>query len=677
MNHAGNIKGLLPHAWYPFLGRFPSLTPIQREAIPVILKGHNALLIAPTAGGKTESFAAPIAEMIKGDGKALCLSAWIVSPTRALVNDLFRRLKPPLEKMGLRVGRRTGEHREISGTKPPHLVVTTPESLDSILTRNPTLLKQARFIVLDEVHILDKTPRGDQLTCLVSRVTHIAKNIQVMASSATIDDPAQLALRYLGPAHTMVKAPGTRPIEADFVRGGAGELAKALNAVCTGFSGTRKILAFVKRRADAETFCRVFKHRAPFGDAVFLHHGSLSRSQREMVEKRMLTGTSGLCFTTSTLEVGIDIGDIDLIVLMHPPSDVSSLLQRMGRGNRRTGTTRVLCWCQKPGEVFMYQHLLECAKAGRLLSGPYQFIPSVLAQQCLSLLMQSPSRWISAKVLNSRMPPWLGNTPWPGRLSELMDHLAEKEWLRIQQNRYIMGDRLEDAFLRGQIHSNIADEAQEVQVVDQDTRRVLGSLPKSATETGHLMLSGRNLEISGTAGPDQLLVRDSQTKAGLSIHGTRGPVVEAALAQDFARFLNVSSGTVPLLHLRDGLWGLFHFMGSLWGVLLSLMMAQLKGIDIATVNGYFMLISQPVDRLPQNLRHSEIRKIILRHRRKLRYRIEEGGWASQIPGAFRDAHLLACVDVDGFTTTVQKMTVDEKVPPEQRDRLVELVKAMF
>ena len=674
MNHfqdANTLKGLLPHAWYPFLGRFRAPTPIQTAAIPVILKGHNVLIMAPTAGGKTESFAAPMAERIQGNGSPP-LSAWIISPTRALVNDLFRRLKPPLEKMGLRIGRRTGDHREISGLRPPHMVVTTPESLDSILTRSTKLLKGVRFMALDEVHMLDKTARGDQLACLVSRVARISSPLQLMASSATIEDPEGLASRYLGPTHEIVKASGNRPIEAEFVHGGAGDLAKALKAACAGPFKTRKVLAFVKRRADAEILYGVFKNRPPFGDAVFLHHGSLSRRQRETVEKRMLTGTSGLCFATSTLEVGIDIGDIDLIVLMNPPSDVSSLLQRMGRGNRRTAATRVLCRCRKPGDLFIYQHLLECAKEGRLPAGSHGFIPSVLAQQCLSLLMQSPSRWINPKVFESRMPPWLAKTPWNKRLKELMDHLAEKGWLLVQGNRYAMGDRLEEAFEKGLIHSNIGDDAQEVQVVDQDTRKLLGTLPRSAIEAGQLLLSGRHLEISSTAGPDQLLVRDSKGKSDLSIHSTRGPVMETAQARDFARFLGIPPGTIPLIPLKDGLWGLFHFTGSLWGVLLSLLMARKTGVDVPTVNGYFMRLSQPVEHLPQRISRSEINGVILRHRRKLRYRIQEGGWASRIPGAWRDTHLLSSVDVDGFMKTVQGLSVNENIETEQKEMLAEL-----
>ncbi|MBL0712089.1 MAG: DEAD/DEAH box helicase, partial [Desulfosarcina sp.] len=121
------LKRLLPRSWHAFLARFATPTPIQLSGIPAIMKGRGVLIIAPTAAGKTESYAAPMAEMIQSFEGPRRLSGWIVSPTRALVNDLARRLEAPLGAMGLKVGRRTGEHREILGSRPPHMVVTTPE----------------------------------------------------------------------------------------------------------------------------------------------------------------------------------------------------------------------------------------------------------------------------------------------------------------------------------------------------------------------------------------------------------------------------------------------------------------------------------------------------------------------------------------------------------------------
>jgi ATP-dependent Lhr-like helicase len=169
---------------------FGTPTPIQLNGIPAIMEGHPTLLIAPTASGKTEAYSALMAEVIMVGPEPRNRLGWIVSPTRDLVNDLTRRLAPPFAAMGLGVGRRTGEHREISGPQPPHIVVTTPESLDSMLARSPSLILRARFLVLDEVHMLDATPRGDQLACLVSRMRRIAPDLQVITSSATVDDPA-------------------------------------------------------------------------------------------------------------------------------------------------------------------------------------------------------------------------------------------------------------------------------------------------------------------------------------------------------------------------------------------------------------------------------------------------------------------------------------------------------
>ncbi len=651
------LKGLLPKSWHAFLARFGTPTPIQMAGIPAIMKGRGVLLISPTASGKTETYAAPMAEMIQSFDGPRHLSGWIISPTRALVNDLARRLKAPLGAMGLRVGRRTGEHREISGSNPPHLVVTTPESLDSILSRSPSLLLALRFLVLDEVHILDGTPRGDQLACLVSRVHRIAKQVQVIGSSATVEDPEGLMLRYVGSDCQMVTSPGNRPIEAHFIHNSPGTLARELRDIRSKNPEVRKILAFVQRRAHAEMLFSLFKGRPPFGDAVFLHHGSLALARREFVERRMLTGTSGLCFSTTTLEVGIDIGDIDLIMLASPPPDVSALLQRIGRGNRRNQVARVCCLTANPGETRRYEHLIESAQNGRLLGGPYCFCPSVLAQQCMSLLMQTPGRWITARAMISRMPHWLEGSPWAKRLPELLDHLVDKNWLIRSGPRYFMGDELEEAFEKGRIHSNIEDGARDIEVVDQDTRQVLGTLPQAATEEGRLLLSGRHLKVSGLAGRNRILVKDAATNTHLKTTLSRGPIICSRLARDFARFLGVAPGDVPMVILEDGSFGLFHFMGSLWGVLLALLITRRTGMKPQQINGFCMHLPEKPEALPTDVTVAEIRAIVLRHRVRLRNRIREGGWASQIPSGWRQAHLLDCMDMEGFVNRLKGMSL--------------------
>ena len=671
------LKRLLPRSWHAFLARFATPTPIQLAGIPVIMKGRGVLLIAPTAAGKTESFAAPMAEMIQSLEGRQHLSGWIVSPTRALVNDLARRLEPPLAAMGLRVGRRTGEHREIEGSRPPHMVVTTPESLDSILSRSPSLVSGIRFLVLDEVHMLDGAPRGDQLACLVSRVRHIQKMVQVIASSATIEDPEGLALRYVGQDYEIVKSQGNRPIEARFIHNGPGAVAQALRDIRARTPDVRKILCFVQRRSDAEMLFSLFKGRPPFGDAVFLHHGSLSRVRRESVERRMLTGTSGLCFATTTLEVGIDIGDIDLIVLASPPPNVSALLQRIGRGNRRIRVTRVCCLTSDPGETLRYEHMLDCAEKGRLPGGAHRFCPSVLAQQCMSLLMQTPGRWITAGALISRMPPWLKKTPWPRRMSELLDHLEDKGWLLRSGTRYTMGEELEEAFEKGRIHSNIDNGGNEIEVIDQDTRQVLGTLPRTATTGGRLKLSGRNLKVSGSAGTDRVLVKDSRKNSQLSVSSSGGPIIQSSLAEDFSKFAGLEPGSVPMLFLENGSFGLFHFLGSLWGVLLGLLITRRTGMKPRATNAFCMQLPEMIEALPKNATIEEIRTLTIRHRIRLRNRIQEGGWASRIPHQWRQAHLLECIDMEGFQKRLNGMALTERVAPTKLEALVHLADPSF
>jgi len=629
------------------------------------MEGHPTLLIAPTASGKSEAFAAPIAEMILAESeprKVSGLSGWIVSPTRALVNDLTRRLGPPFSAMGLAIGRRTGEHREISGSRPPHVVVTTPESLDSILAHSPSMVLQARFLVLDEIHMLDATPRGDQLACLVSRMRRIAPGLQIIASSATVDDPSGLAGRYLGACARIVQIPGGRPIEAEFVHKSAGALAETLRERIVEGAGARKVLVFVKRRADAERLFSVFKGRPPFGDSVFLHHGSLSKARREAVERRMLTGTAGLCFATTTLEVGIDIGDIDRIVLADPPSNVTSLLQRIGRGSRRMPVTRVCCLSAGQGQTLRYEHLIDCAGKGRLLGDSYHFCPSVLVQQCMSLLMQTPQKWITAKALASRMPAWLERTEWTAGLPELLDHLTDEGWLISGSGRYHMGEKLEEAFALGIIHTNIENRKGEIEIIDQDTRRVLGKLPRIAADSGRLLLGGRKLRVSATLSRSRVLVADTSARVELKVDSTRGPVISANLARDFARFIRVEPGEAPVLRLEDGSAALFHFLGSLWGALLAVLIQERTGEKPIGSNAFCLISADLPDRFPWDMPAEEIRTAAIRHWSKLRRKIPEGPWAKLIPPDWRHRHLIGCLDIEGFTKTLGGMVIRKMEP---------------
>jgi ATP-dependent helicase Lhr and Lhr-like helicase len=670
------LKALIPRSWHALLAGFNTPTAVQIHGIPSIMAGNPVLLIAPTAAGKTEAYTAPLAEKILSGREDL--SAWIISPTRALVNDLSRRITPRLAAIGLRTGRRTGERKEISGPKPPHMVITTPESLDSILARTPSILSRSRFMVLDEVHMLAGTPRGDQLACLISRVRMVAPDIQVIGSSATVDDPEDISRRYLGDNAEIIQIPGVRPIFAEYIEGGAAGLAGALHRLTRQPDGVRKALVFVRRRADAERLFSAFKGRRPFGGSVFLHHGSLSRQRRETVEHRMLTGTAGLCFATSTLEVGIDIGDIDLVVLAGLPPDVSSLLQRIGRGNRRSSVARVCCMVENDAERLRYEHLIEAARKGRLLQGHYTFRPSVLAQQCLSLIEQTPNKWITAGAMRSRLPGWLKQTGWPERLPELLEHLAARRWLYPSgHGRYRIGEKLEQAFERGLVHTNIDSNQQVIELVDQDTLQVIGSLPRFSANDGPVLLNGRRLRISRSLSRSKAMVADTDARAALKVPAGRGPTTSTALAQDFARFIGLNTHAVPIVPMENGGVAFFHFLGGLWGCLLGGLIEDRTGTRPIAGNAFCLLLSSVPEIFPLSARNEDILGTALRHRKRLFRFILEGPWAKDIPLEWRSRHLLDCLNIEEFRNVLKAFAIQNPAPPGLERILITLAPSLL
>ena len=188
------LRRELPRAWPALFRRFGRLTAIQVQGLAPILAGRNVVLASATASGKTEAMVAPFAERARpGAGLQLL---WVV-PTRALCNDLERRLAGPLSSLGLRLAVRTGDRPELRLRNPQDVVLTTPESFDSLLCRVPALFREVRGVVLDELHQVDGTYRGDQLRILLRRLERtLGRSPQYGALSATLFDPEALARRY-------------------------------------------------------------------------------------------------------------------------------------------------------------------------------------------------------------------------------------------------------------------------------------------------------------------------------------------------------------------------------------------------------------------------------------------------------------------------------------------------
>jgi ATP-dependent Lhr-like helicase len=220
MEDAEIVQLLGPRVFHAVLGGFPSLRPVQRAAMPVILKGEGVLVAAPTASGKTEAALAPLLSLALDDTAARPFALW-VCPTRALVNDLRERIEPCFKKLELRLGVRTGEHKT-GLSADPTVILTTPESLDVMLSSRKLAesLTDVRAVVVDEAHLFLRSARGLQLLMLLQRLEGLAsRRLLRIGLSATVAEP-DVAARWLagdGPAVTAVGGAGARDLHLNIL----------------------------------------------------------------------------------------------------------------------------------------------------------------------------------------------------------------------------------------------------------------------------------------------------------------------------------------------------------------------------------------------------------------------------------------------------------------------------
>lgn len=345
--------------------QWTELRPVQAKAIHCILNGQsNAIITAPTAGGKTEAAFLPILSRIRADHKA-GLRAIYVGPLKALINDQFRRLDLLCEELEVPVHR---WHGDVSATQkkkllehPSGILLITPESTESILlnhtTKLPTLFAGLDFIVIDELHSFFTNERGAQLRSQLNRIAQYCKaRPRIIALSATIGDMT-LAAKWLMPGHEseiviIEDSGGEREVKI-----GVRAYATTAKDVATDseeednlddrlvsdlfrhFSG-KKALVFGNQKARIEEYADAVKSEASrrgVADSFLVHHGSLGRIERETTEDELKSDRKVTVICSSTLELGIDIGPVELVGQLDCPPSVNTFLQRLGRSGRRAG----------------------------------------------------------------------------------------------------------------------------------------------------------------------------------------------------------------------------------------------------------------------------------------------------------------------------------------------------
>jgi superfamily II DNA/RNA helicase len=452
----------LPNTYRAFYGAFAELRPFQREVIQPILQGQDLILQAATGSGKTEAVLAPSLErLISSSGAAALL---YVVPTRALAQDLRRRLEPILhERLGLRLGIRTGDVKRLPAGQ-ADVLLTTPESLDVMLgspnREVQAFLQRVSVLIIDEVHQFIQGYRGHHLAYLLQRLERRRrKRLQKVALSATLARPEVIREAFvLRPDAVSVSSPVQRQIQPHLVQlqREDEELVALIDDLVQRF-GHRKLLLFANSRSHCDRLFALLRHHGYLQQATYLHYSNLKPRQRQEVERQFQRRPQALCIATSTLELGIDIGDVDAIVLYEPPESVTTFVQRLGRANRQAQTTVFWGICHGPraGEqLLQFLALCSLAQQGVVETLQPSHLPSVLVQQVLSCLYEQKT--LSSASLQTLFPDQAE------ALAMLLPVLEERHWLRRAdehrgQNLWRGGWRYAGTLLARQIWSNFPD----------------------------------------------------------------------------------------------------------------------------------------------------------------------------------------------------------------------------
>lgn len=434
---------------------WPGLRPLQEAAVLPILRGDDALLLAPTAGGKTEAASFPILTRAAKEGWS-GLSVLYVCPLRALLNNLEPRLNTHAEWLGRRAqlwhGDTTQGKRKAVLANPPDVLLTTPESLEAMLVSTKVNPREhfanVRAIVVDEVHAFAGDDRGWHLLAVLERLEKLAGHqIQRIGLSATVGNPDEL-LHWLqgsgaGRRPSTVVAPdivaGAGRPPGDVTLDHVGSISNAAKVISLLHVGEKR-LVFCESRREVEELARSLRER---DITTFVSHSSLSIDERRRAEQAFVEARDCVIVSTSTLELGIDVGDLDRVIQINAPRSVASFLQRLGRTGRRPDSTRNALFLTTTDDG-----LLQAAGLLLLWSRgyvePVTAPPSprhIAAQQMFALCLQE------RRIGNNVWSEWWDGLPiFDEHAKEIVDWLVESGHLDSDGGMLSIGPETERRF---------------------------------------------------------------------------------------------------------------------------------------------------------------------------------------------------------------------------------------
>ena len=430
---------------------WPSLRPLQSDAIDPVLAGDHGLFLAPTAGGKTEAATFPMLTRIANEGWRP-LSVIYIAPLRALLNNLLPRLEQYAGFTGHRVALWHGDVGQSARTKiiaePPDILLTTPESLEAMLISRRLnegwFFPNLRAVIIDEVHAFADGDRGWHLLSVLERLTRVCgHDLQRIGLSATVGNPEELLGWISGssPAdERIVNPPADTVAEPEVTLDYVGSQENAARLISQLHVGEKR-LVFVDSRRGVEELASELRQLEV---NVFVSHGSLGQDERRRAETAFAEASNCVIVATSTLELGIDVGDLDRVIQIGSPSTVASFLQRIGRTGRRAGASRnALFLALDEDQLLQAAGLLLLWQQGFVEDAtPPPFPLHLLAQQMLALTLQEADGGLPIDTWRE----WFGSPPSLGsdvfaRSPALLDHMLAENWLFEDGGLLAIGDQ--------------------------------------------------------------------------------------------------------------------------------------------------------------------------------------------------------------------------------------------
>jgi ATP-dependent Lhr-like helicase len=396
---------------------FTNLTEIQKKASPIILQKKDCLVIAPTGSGKTECSVIPIFSLVKKSKKPGKIKVLYITPLRALNRDVFRRITKYAQYNDLSIEIRHGDTTQTARRKitenPPDVLITTPETLVILLTQIKMLdaLSELEWIVIDEVHELLASERGSQLSLSIERLQINSKlYLTKIGLSATVGNFKEAGKFVVGTKRKcqIIRDISVRnyDVEVKFVNGTISDVADKIIEYVLELNLDSPILLFTNTRGEAEFLASILKEKSTIN--IELHHGSLSKEVREDTELTLREGKRGIVVCTSSLELGLDIGSIELVIHYGSPRQVSKLIQRIGRSrHNRDASAKGLIITNNSDDEFEARAILDRVKEGSIEEQKiHDGSLDVLAHHLVGMTMQlgEVSVNLALEIINNAYP---------------------------------------------------------------------------------------------------------------------------------------------------------------------------------------------------------------------------------------------------------------------------------